>query len=62
MSNLVNVQTALKPLKKSKKIEIIFFTLLGLAESFNTMNRTDPFRTGLTVTLFDGLFLGIYKR
>ena len=28
-------------------------TILGLAESFKTMNRPDP-----TVTLFDGLFLG----
>ena len=28
-------------------------TILGLAESFKTMNRS-----GLTMTLFDGLFLG----
>ena len=32
-------------------------TILGLAESFKTMNRPDP-----TLTLFDGLFLGNYKR
>ena len=27
--------------------------ILGLAESFKTMNQADP-----TITLFDGLFLG----
>ena len=32
-------------------------TILGLAESFKTMNRQD-----LTVTLFDGLFIGNYMR
>ena len=32
-------------------------TILGLAESFKTMNRPD-----LSVTLFDGLFLEKYKR
>ena len=32
-------------------------TYLGLAESFNTMNRSDP-----TGTLFDVLFLGKYER
>ena len=32
-------------------------TILGIAESFKTMNLPDP-----TVTLFDGLFLGKYKR
>ena len=31
-------------------------TILGLAESFKTMNQPD-----LTVTLFHGLFLGNYK-
>ena len=32
-------------------------TILGLAESFKTMNRPDT-----TVTLFDGLFFGNYMR
>ena len=32
-------------------------TILGLAESFKTMNRPYP-----TVTIFDGLFLRKYKR
>ena len=32
-------------------------TYLGLAESFETMNRADP-----AVTLFDDLFLRKYKR
>ena len=31
--------------------------ILGLAESFKTMNQFDP-----TVTLFDGLFLRKYRR
>ena len=31
-------------------------TILGLAASFKTMNRSNPM-----VTLFDGLFLGKYK-
>ena len=35
-------------------------TILGLAESFKTMNRPDPIPFP-TVTLFDGLFLGNYK-
>ena len=32
-------------------------TILGLAESFKTMNRPDPI-----ITLFDDLYLGKYKR
>ena len=32
-------------------------TIFGSAESFNTINRSDP-----TVTLFDGLFLKKYER
>jgi len=32
-------------------------TILGLAESFKTVNQPDP-----NVTLFDGLFLRKYKR
>ena len=32
-------------------------TYLGPAESFKTMNRPGP-----TVMLFDGLFLGIYRK
>ena len=38
-------------------MKYIFMTILGLAESFKTMNRPDP-----TVTLFDALFLGEYKK
>jgi len=41
---LDDIQTALKLLK-------LFMTILGVAESFKTMNRPDP-----TVTLFDSLF------
>ena len=37
-------------------------TILGLAESFKTMNQPSQTRPGSTVTLFDGLFLGKYKR
>ena len=33
-------------------------TILGPAESFETMNRPDPTRPDLAVTLFGGLFLG----
>ena len=39
-----------------KILKYIFMTILGLAESFTTMNRPDP-----TITLFDGLFLGKCK-
>ena len=42
-------------------------TILGLVESLKTMNLSDstepdPTGSGPTVTLFDGLFLGKYKR
>ena len=37
-------------------------TILGPAESFKTMNRPDLSQSDLTVTLFDGLFYGKYKR
>ena len=37
-------------------MKYILMTILGLAESFQTMNQPSP-----TVTLFDGLFLGKYK-
>ena len=33
-------------------------TILGLIESFKTMNRSDLFRPDPTVTLYDGLFVG----
>ena len=56
MGRLDDIQTAIKPLKKSENIEIHFYTILELAESFKTMNRPDP-----TVTLFDGSFLGKHK-
>ena len=51
MGRLDDIQAALKPLKKSKKLKYIFMTILGQAESFKTMNRPSP-----TVKLFDGLF------
>ena len=60
MGRLDNIQTAIKPLKKSKKCKYILMTILGLAESFKTMNRPDPTKHNLA--LFDGLFLGKYKR
>ena len=37
-------------------------TILGQAELFKTTIRLDPTRSGPTVTLFDGLYLGKYKR
>ena len=37
-------------------------TILGLAESFKAMNRTDLTRPNPTVPLIDGLFLGKYIR
>ena len=42
-------------------------TILGLAESFKTMNRPDITQpnknwAGPTVTFFDGLYIGKYKR
>ena len=52
---LDDIHTALKPLKKIEKFKYIFMIILGLAESFKTMNRPDPI-----VRLFDGLFLGKY--
>ena len=58
MGRLENIQTALKLQKKNrKKLKYIFMTILGLAKSFKIMNRSDP-----TITLFDGLFIGKYKR
>ena len=47
-----------KTFKKNRiKLKYIFMSIKGLAESFKTMNRS-----GLTVMLFDGLFIGKYKR
>ena len=57
MGRLDDFEIALKPLKKSEKLEFIFMTILELAESFKTMNRPGP-----TVTLFDSLFLRKHKR
>ena len=54
-----DIQTSLKPLKKSENIEIHFLTILELAESYKMMNRLGP---DSTVTLFKGLFLGEYIR
>ena len=39
MGRLDDIQTALKPLKKSEKMKNIFMTFLGRAETFKTMNR-----------------------
>ena len=36
-------------------------TILGLAESFKTVNRPGPTWPGSTLTLFDSLFIGQYK-
>ena len=44
-------------LKSGKKLKYIFIAILGLGESFKTMNRPEP-----TVTLFDGLIVRKYKR
>ena len=43
--------------KKRKKFIYIFMTILGLAESFKTVNQPGP-----TVTVFDGFILWEYKR
>ena len=42
MGHLDDIQTALKPLKKRKRLNYIFMTILGLAQYFKTMNRPDP--------------------
>ena len=39
---LDDIQTALKPLRISEKIEIHFYDHFGLAESFKTINRPSP--------------------
>ena len=45
MGHLDDIQTALKPLKQiEKKCIYIFITILGLTESFKTMNRPNPAR------------------
>ena len=41
MGRLDVIQTALKPLEKYGRIEYIFMIILGLAESYETMNRLD---------------------
>ena len=41
---LVDIETAPKPVKKSKKIENKLYDILGLVESFKTMNRPGPTR------------------
>ena len=48
-----DIQTSLKPLKNRKKLEHLFLMILGLTESFKTINQPDS-----TMTLFDNLFLG----
>ena len=45
MDRLVDIQSAVKPLKKiGKKLKYIFRTSLRPAESFKTMNRSDSAR------------------
>ena len=39
MGHLVDIQSALKPLKKSEKIEQICMTILERAESFKMMTK-----------------------
>ena len=64
MGCLEDIQTALKPQKKSEKIEIIFYNnfRINLTELFKTVNRPVAGRPDLTVTLFDSLFMENYER
>ena len=62
MSHLDEIQTAIKHLQDRKKLKHIFMTILELAESFKTMNWPVPTRPDLSLTFFDGLFLGKYKK
>ena len=41
MGRIDHIQTAVKPFKKIEKIILHFRTILGLAESFETMNWPD---------------------
>ena len=60
MGRLDGIQTALKPLIKSEKIEEKnVMTILGLTESFKIY---EPAWLDPTVTLFDSLFFRNYKR
>ena len=57
MGRIDDIQTALKPLKKSEKIEIHFY------DDFKTKTvRPDPTRPDPTVMLFDDLFLEKFER
>ena len=56
MGRLVDIQAALEIFKKIRKIEIKFYDHFR-AESFKTMNLSDP-----SLMLFNGLFLRKYKR
>ena len=45
MDRFVDIQTALRPFRKiGKKLKLIFMTIIGLAESFKTMNWISPAR------------------
>ena len=61
MGRLDDIQTVLKPLKKTEKIEINFMIILGLAESPKTIS---PTRLGLAIPpslmayFSDRIFLG----
>ena len=49
MGRLDEIQTAQKPLKNWKKLKYIYMTILGIAESFKTMNRPGPTRPELAL-------------
>ena len=55
MGHPVDIQTALRPLKKSEKIETKFYDHFGVKKRCNSPTRPD-------LTIFDGLFLIKYKR
>ena len=55
--HLNEIQTALKPLGQIEKKKLIFMIILGLAESFKTMNQPST-----TAALFDSLLIGNYQR
>ena len=47
MGRIDDIQTALKPLKKRKKCKYISMIILGLAESFKSMNQAGPTQSSL---------------
>ena len=60
MGRLVDIQSALKPLKNIKKIDTHFYDhFRTIAETIKTMGLPGPTST---VTLIDGLILGKHNR